>query len=929
MASISPTSVQCSPEQFTAKHGYIKLTITSISDSDATTNQRYIGWKLTVEGTHWVQLSVYYCSLGGVTLAEKYTNTTSWSSGQILASNTTTFNNDSAGNLSLYAYVKQLFYYDYSDDRWSNPNRYQEAGTTMVCSQLPRYANFTSHYVSNTTLNTLTVHWEVDSNCDIQQYSLNGGAWTNCSWPNYTISGLSPGTQYNIRTRVRRTDSQLYTTSGYIYGTTASLPASNTPANFDLGNKPSISIANTNYLSKWYYKIYDGDTEIYSSPDITSTSHNAIIDSSNIINEMLNRHPNDNSWSLNVRFWVVSNGTTYELTQRNFTCTIPSDQYAPLFNADNISYALTDSLSNNITGSTQKVIKGISDIQVTCTAASPQGGSSMKSYNATSGSKTASTTNLSSIIMDLTDVDGSSVTVLAVDTRNRTANATKPFAQYVEYSKVNISTSNITRYDGIGQNLVFNIVGSFYKWSGLAVNNAIQAIQYQYKLKGQPDSSYSSPINITGVTHNDNVFTVNSVSSDNHFDTDKEYTVKISITDRLATVSYTTDIPTGKALIWKDLLNKLFGIGKKPDISLPNGSLDVLGDLKVGGNISADGNIAGIVSGDTLPIGSQVPFSSLTIPDNWLLCDGRAISRADYSELFAVIGTSYGAGNGTTTFNLPNKKGRASVGFDSSQTEFNVVGCSGGEKTHQLTVEELPKHRPHIDGMNNEYSQSYWDAGVKDTSFGLKYETTSTFTTRQGSFSIIGNDKPHNNLQPYQTDVWIIKAKQSAGVVATVVDTLDSTSATNALSAGKGKDLNDRLNNLLDMFYPVGTIYETTSADLDTTTKMDSHFGGTWEVYGAGRVLVAKSTDAEFNSLGKTGGEKTHTLTVPEMPSHNHYIPSKQTAGNVSATEGERANAGGTGSWTSYNNITSLTGGGQAHNNLQPYIVVYRYRRTA
>src|SRR5574344_1983815 len=581
MASINPTSVQCSAEPFTAKHGYIKLTITSISDSDATTNQRYIGWKLTVEGTRWVTLAAYYCSLGGQTLAEKYTGTTDWTSGQILASGTATFSNDSAGNLSLYAYVKQLFYYTYSADRWSNPNRYQEAGVTMYCSQLPRYANFTSHYVSGTTINTLSVHWEVDSNCDIQQYSLNGGAWTNCSWPNYTISGLSPGTQYNTRTKGRITDSQLYTTSGDIYGTTASLPASNTPATFDLGNKPSISIANTNYLSKWYYKIYDGDTEIYSSPDITSTSHNAIIDSSNIINEMLNRHPNDNRWSLNVRFWVVSNGTTYELTQRNFTCTIPSDQYAPLFNADNISYAVTDSLSNNITGSNQKVIKGISDIQVTRTAARRQGYSNIVSYNASSCSKNASTTNLSSIVMNLIDVDGNGITVQAIDSRGRNTTVTKTFTQYVEYSKVNISKSTIVRYDGIGQNLVFNIVGSFYKWSGLTVNNAIQAVQYQYKLKGQPDSSYSSSINITGVTYNDNVFTVNSVGSGNYFDTDKEYTIKISITDRLTTVSYTLDMPTGRALVWKDLANYCIGIGKKP-----TETIDVQGNAKVSGTIN-------------------------------------------------------------------------------------------------------------------------------------------------------------------------------------------------------------------------------------------------------------------------------------------------------------------------------------------------------
>lgn len=585
MAWIDPTSLSNNPEKVTDKKAYIKLTITSISDSDAETNKRYIGWKLTIEGTPWVNLTAYYATLGGKEIVPKWTGTKSnWRAGTVLKSDTTTFDNDSAGNLSLYAYVKQIFYYNYSDARWSNSSIYQDKGVTMVCSQLPRYANFTSHYVSGTTLNTLSVHWEVDANCDVQQYSLNGGAWTNCSWPNYTISGLSPGTQYNVRTRVRRTDSQLYATSDYIYGTTASLPSSNTPGNINLGSKPSISITSTAYLSKWYYKIYDGNTEIYSSSDITSTSHSAVIDSSSIINGMLNRHSNDNSWSLSVRFWVVSNGTTYELTKRSFTCTILSGQYSPSFNTNNISYAVTDSLSNNITGSNQKVIKGISDIQVTCTAASPQGGSSMKSYNATSGSKTASTTNLSSIVMNLTDVDSSSVTVQAVDTRNRTTNATKSFAQYVEYSKVNISTSNITRYDGIGQNLIFNIVGSFYKWSGLAINNSIQSIQYQYKLKGQPDSSYSSPINITGVTYNDNVFTVNSVSSDNHFDTDKEYTVKISITDKLTTISYTLDIPTGKALIWKDLANSRIGIGKKP-----SKTLDVAGDMNIGDALYING----------------------------------------------------------------------------------------------------------------------------------------------------------------------------------------------------------------------------------------------------------------------------------------------------------------------------------------------------
>jgi len=134
--------------------------------------------------------------------------------------------------------------------------------------------------------------------------------------------------------------------------------------------------------------------------------------------------------------------------------------------------------------------------------------------------------------------------------------------------------------------------------------------------------------------------------------------------------------------------------------------------------------------------------------------------------------------------------------------------------------------------------------------------------------------------------------------------------------------------SLLDFFYPVGTIYETTSSDLDTTTKMNAHFGGTWEEYGSGRVLVAKSSDTEFDTIGKTGGEKTHTLTIQEMPSHSHNMsppdPLLPSGGYWEAT-GKWINA----STSGLNSYTDNTGGGQAHNNLQPYIVVYRYRRTA
>lgn len=94
---------------------------------------------------------------------------------------------------------------------------------------------------------------------------------------------------------------------------------------------------------------------------------------------------------------------------------------------------------------------------------------------------------------------------------------------------------------------------------------------------------------------------------------------------------------------------------------------------------------------DAIPTGAIFPFTSSTVPLGWLLCDGSAVLRSLYYQLFAVIGTTYGAGNGTTTFNLPDLRGRVIAGRDNmggtaanrlSETFFgvspNTLGNSGG-----------------------------------------------------------------------------------------------------------------------------------------------------------------------------------------------------------------------------------------------------------
>lgn len=136
---------------------------------------------------------------------------------------------------------------------------------------------------------------------------------------------------------------------------------------------------------------------------------------------------------------------------------------------------------------------------------------------------------------------------------------------------------------------------------------------------------------------------------------------------------------------------------------------------------------------------------------------------------------------------------------------------------------------------------------------------------------------------------------------------------------------------ILDFVYPVGSIYEWSSSgisgapDLSTVEKVKAHFGGIWEEYGKGRVLVCvDSGQSEFDSVGKTGGETKHALTGEENGQHAHeYAVDTNTtySGQPGYDFFKVADSGKA--------YTKNSGAGQPHNNLQPYITVFRYRRVA
>ena len=94
------------------------------------------------------------------------------------------------------------------------------------------------------------------------------------------------------------------------------------------------------------------------------------------------------------------------------------------------------------------------------------------------------------------------------------------------------------------------------------------------------------------------------------------------------------------------------------------------------------------------PVGVVVPFAggSGSVPSDFLLCDGQLVSRTTYATLFAVVGTTYGAGDGTTTFAVPNMQGVFPIGVGTLAPDTYVLGVTGGEARHLLTTTEMPSH---------------------------------------------------------------------------------------------------------------------------------------------------------------------------------------------------------------------------------------------
>lgn len=156
----------------------------------------------------------------------------------------------------------------------------------------------------------------------------------------------------------------------------------------------------------------------------------------------------------------------------------------------------------------------------------------------------------------------------------------------------------------------------------------------------------------------------------------------------------------------------------------------------------------------TLPVGMISPYSGPTAPEGWLICDGSAVSRAAYPDLFAVCGTTYGAGDGTTTFNLPDLAGRVPSGAPEVATGTGTsqsLGTKFGYASYTLAPDQIPPH-------SHSYSRANTTTPGGPITGSGRY-VTSVSTVETGVYGGSGGaTTPHSVVQPSLAVNFIIRA---------------------------------------------------------------------------------------------------------------------------------------------------------------------------
>lgn len=416
----------------------------------------------------------------------------------------------------------------------------------FTLNNIPRYAGFTEHYVSATTLSTISIHWNANASCDYVQYSLNGGTWIDAPGLDYTISGLLPGVQYSIKTRIRRTDSQLWTESGLIYGTTKKKAIATGANNFNSNENPYMTFTNESG-SVINARLEFNGSAIYRN-GIANTGACTFTLTEAERNLLYSKCPNSNYLTVRYVIATVVNGSETYWDFLDRTMTVVNSN--PIFS--NFTFKDTGSISTQLTGNNQIVVNGYNVMEITVSNANKaiaQNGATILKYRAVCGNadtKVGYSAN-SDVTMTLDYITNRTIIVYAIDSRGNSTAVTKSIENWKDYSNIVIKSASASRTGGVDSETRLVLEGEIWNSSFGAVANAITDCTYKYK-KTNATNYTESDMQIT-TTVNNNKFTVNMlIKGDlgaNGFNVQNSYNILISVKDKIGTATFALILGTG------------------------------------------------------------------------------------------------------------------------------------------------------------------------------------------------------------------------------------------------------------------------------------------------------------------------------------------------------------------------------------------------
>lgn len=431
-----------------------------------------------------------------------------------------------------------------------------------------------SQSLRSKTETSITMNWSLDTTANHLWYSINNGSsWVevgnvNATSGYYTITGLSPNTTYNIKTRLRRSSTNTTYDSSNSSQATYNYPYCTEAPNFTIGNNVTIKLYNplnrTVEIQMWSY-VKQGFVS-----DRISVSGTSYTGFSGVASRLYASIPNTNQSQYNIDVWYGNNKATkaggyYKITGNE----------VPTFN--NFTYRDSNSTVTTITGNNQVMVKGLSTPEITISSANKMvanNSASGKNYSITIGNLSDSVNYSDNDVvkqLGIINVTGTQrLSVTAFDSRGLNTVVNKNVTVY-DYSKPVINAS-VTRLNNFENETTLRIEGTYNKLTIDDINkNSITSVEYRYKESGGDWGNWQT----VTATVNDGSYTCSDILL--NLDNTKSFDFEVRTIDSLQQVttnSYILDV--GKAAFFI----------KKDGGFQANGDSEINGDLTITENIT-------------------------------------------------------------------------------------------------------------------------------------------------------------------------------------------------------------------------------------------------------------------------------------------------------------------------------------------------------